>query len=57
MKPALWLLLIVSTASAVYVSTFADYTGATRALAGVGSGVGLVGSALGLWLTDDKKRP
>jgi hypothetical protein len=55
MKPVLWLLLFVSTAAAIYVSTFAHYTGTTRVLAGVGSGVVLVGSALGLWLTSDKK--
>jgi hypothetical protein len=55
MKPVLWLLLIVSTAAAVYVSTFAHYTGTTRVMAAVGSGVVLAGSALGLWLTSAKK--
>lgn len=55
MKPVLWLLLVISTAAAVYASTFAHYTGATRVLAGVGSGVVLVGSALGLWLTSSKE--
>ncbi|MER8236209.1 hypothetical protein ACIRQY_22505 [Streptomyces sp. NPDC101490] len=55
MKPVLWLLLLVSTAAAVYVSTFAHYTGATRILAAVGSGVVLVGSGMGLWLTSGKK--
>ncbi|MFH9694246.1 hypothetical protein [Streptomyces globisporus] len=55
MKPLLWLLLVVSTAAAVYVSTFAHYTGTMRVLAGVGTGVVFVGSALGLWLTSDKK--
>ncbi|MFF7780329.1 hypothetical protein ACFZCG_38685 [Streptomyces tanashiensis] len=51
MKPALWLLLAISTAAAVYISTFADYTGTTRVLASVGSGIVFVGSALGLWLS------
>lgn len=55
MKPALWLLLLISTAAAVYVSTFAHYTGTTRVLAGVGTGVVFVGSALGLWLTSGRK--
>ncbi|GHF97218.1 MULTISPECIES: hypothetical protein [Streptomyces] len=55
MRPALWLLLAISTAVAVYVSTFADYTGTTRVLASVGSGVVFVGSALGLWLTSSKE--
>ncbi|MFH8796925.1 hypothetical protein [Streptomyces sp. NPDC017941] len=55
MKPVLWLLLFVSAAAAVYVSTFAHYTGTMRVLAGVGTGVVFVGSALGLWLTSDKK--
>lgn len=55
MKPMLWLLLSVSTAAAVYVSTFAPYTGTTRVLASVGTGVVFVGSALGLWLTSGKR--
>ncbi|MFG3283314.1 hypothetical protein [Streptomyces sp. NPDC048111] len=55
MKPVLWLLLLVSTVAAVYVSTFAHYTGTTRILAGVGTGVVFVGSALGLWLANDKR--
>ncbi|WP_335941481.1 hypothetical protein [Streptomyces sp. PTD5-9] len=55
MKPVLWLLLLISTAAAVYVSTFAHYTGTTRVLAGVGTGVAFAGSALGLWLTSGKK--
>ncbi|WP_329197641.1 hypothetical protein [Streptomyces sp. NBC_01435] len=55
MKPVLWLLLFVSTVTAVYVSTFAHYTGTMRVLAGVGTGVVFVGSALGLWLTSGKK--
>ncbi|MCT2542515.1 hypothetical protein ACWIG3_21090 [Streptomyces celluloflavus] len=55
MKPVLWLLLFVSTVAAVYVSTFAHYTGTMRVLAGVGTGVVFVGSALGLWLTSGKK--
>ncbi|WP_238783051.1 hypothetical protein [Streptomyces monomycini] len=55
MKPVLWLLLVVSTAAAVYVSTFAHYTGTTRILAAVGTGVVFVGSALGLWLTSGRK--
>ncbi|MFE6665108.1 hypothetical protein ACFVFH_16310 [Streptomyces sp. NPDC057697] len=55
MKPVLWLLLLVSTAAAVYVSTFAHYTGTMRVLAGVGTGVVWVGSALGLWLTSSKE--
>ncbi|MEU8542434.1 hypothetical protein AB0C52_21030 [Streptomyces sp. NPDC048717] len=55
MKPVLWLLLVVSTVAAVYVSTFAHYTGTLRVLAGVGTGVVLVGSALGLWLAGGKK--
>lgn len=54
-KPVLWLLLFVSTVAAVYVSTFAHYTGTMRVLAGVGTGVVFVGSALGLWLTSAKK--
>ncbi|MEV7568692.1 hypothetical protein [Streptomyces tanashiensis] len=54
MKPALWLLLAISTAAAVYISTFADYTGTTRVLASVGSGIVFVGSALGLWLNNSK---
>ncbi|MFH8873729.1 hypothetical protein [Streptomyces griseus] len=55
MKPVLWLLLVVSTAAAIYVSTFAHYTGSTRVLAGVSAGVVLAGSALGLWLTSSRK--
>ncbi|MFJ6808438.1 hypothetical protein ACIQRK_20820 [Streptomyces anulatus] len=55
MKPVLWLLLAISTSAAVYVSTFAHYTGNTRVLAAVGTGVIFVGSALGLWLTSGKK--
>ncbi|MEV8626324.1 hypothetical protein [Streptomyces sp. NPDC051079] len=55
MRPALWLLFTISTAAAVYVSTCADYTGTTRVLASVASGVVFVGSSLGLWLTDSKE--
>ncbi|GGU78894.1 hypothetical protein GCM10010275_12130 [Streptomyces litmocidini] len=51
MRALLWLLLTASVLANVFVGTFSDWTGALRIVGSVGTGVVLLGSAVGLWLT------
>ncbi|WP_395361297.1 hypothetical protein ACHGLA_16585 [Streptomyces sp. YH02] len=51
MRFLLWLLLTASVLGNAYVNTLAGWTGATQTVASVGTGVALLGSAVGLWLT------
>ncbi|MET7756293.1 hypothetical protein ABZT27_16505 [Streptomyces sp. NPDC005389] len=51
MRSLLWLLLTASVLGNAYVNTFAGWTGATQIAASVCTGVVLLGSAAGLWLT------
>ncbi|MDX2562727.1 hypothetical protein PV371_24150 [Streptomyces sp. TX20-6-3] len=51
MRFLLWLLLTASVLGNAYVNTFAGWTGATQIAASVCTGVVLLGSAAGLWLT------
>ncbi|MER8045604.1 hypothetical protein [Streptomyces sp. NPDC094032] len=51
MRPLLWLLLAVAVVANVFLSTFSGYTGGTRILASVGTGVVTLGAGAGLWLT------
>ncbi|WP_318207984.1 MULTISPECIES: hypothetical protein [unclassified Streptomyces] len=51
MRFLLWLLLTASVLGNAYVNTLAGWTGSTQIVASVGTGVALLGSAVGLWLT------
>ncbi|MEV4425425.1 hypothetical protein ACN9M0_16175 [Streptomyces sp. R-07] len=51
MRALLWLLLAASVLANVFISTFAGWTGALQIVGSVGTGVVLLGSAVGLWLT------
>ncbi|MFF5783458.1 hypothetical protein ACFY8P_00560 [Streptomyces sp. NPDC012693] len=51
MRFLFWLLLTAGVLGNAYVNTFADWTGAAHATATVASGVAVLGSAVGLWLT------
>ncbi|MFF0477953.1 hypothetical protein [Streptomyces sp. NPDC004284] len=51
MRALLWLLLAASVLANVFISTFAGWTGALRIVGSVCTGVVLLGSAVGLWLT------
>ncbi|MFE9043821.1 hypothetical protein ACFY9F_20430 [Streptomyces sp. NPDC012421] len=56
MRPLLWLLLTVSVLANVAVSTFAGWTGAPQIAGSVGTGVVVIASAAGLWLTRPRTR-
>ncbi|MFF6775363.1 hypothetical protein ACFY8W_17585 [Streptomyces sp. NPDC012637] len=51
MRSLLWLLLAVAVVANVFVGTFSDLTGAAEVAASVSTGVVVIGSAVGLWLT------
>ncbi|MFI1658732.1 hypothetical protein ACH4ZU_28075 [Streptomyces sp. NPDC020472] len=51
MRALLWLLLTASVLANVFVGTFAGWSGPLRIVGSVGTGVVLLGSAAGLWLT------
>ncbi|MFE0650229.1 hypothetical protein ACFVZH_16755 [Streptomyces sp. NPDC059534] len=51
MRFLLWLLLAAAVLGNAYVNTFADFTGAAHVVASACSGVAVLGSAVGLWLT------
>ncbi|MFF0555477.1 hypothetical protein [Streptomyces sp. NPDC004266] len=51
MRALLWLLLTASVLANVFVGTFAGWSGPLRIVGSVGTGVVLLGSAVGLWLT------
>ncbi|MCZ0980099.1 hypothetical protein O1L60_17055 [Streptomyces diastatochromogenes] len=51
MRALLWLLLTASVLANVFISTFAGWTGSLQIVGSVGTGVVLLGSAVGLWLT------
>ncbi|MEU4079512.1 hypothetical protein [Streptomyces venezuelae] len=51
MRFVLWLLLAASVVANACVNTLAGLTGAAQITASVGTGVVLLGSAVGLWLT------
>ncbi|MFI6419667.1 hypothetical protein ACIBG6_20015 [Streptomyces sp. NPDC050842] len=56
MRFLLWLLFAAGVLANVYVNTFAGWTGATHVTASLGSGVLVLGSAVGLWLTRARVR-
>ncbi|MET9723580.1 hypothetical protein [Streptomyces zaomyceticus] len=51
MRFLLWLLLAAAVLGNAYINTFAHLSGATHVAASVCSGVAVLGSAIGLWLT------
>lgn len=51
MRALLWLLLAVSVLANVFVSTFSGWTGGLEIVGSVCTGVVLIGSGVGLWLT------
>ncbi|MFE5485209.1 hypothetical protein [Streptomyces sp. NPDC056527] len=51
MRALLWLLLTASVLANVFVSSFSGWTGGLQVAGSVCTGVLLVGSAVGLWLT------
>ncbi|MER5963794.1 hypothetical protein [Streptomyces sp. NPDC002057] len=51
MRFLLWLLFTAGVLGNAYINTLAHLTGAAHLAASVGSGVAVLGSAVGLWLT------
>lgn len=56
MRFLLWLLFTTGVLANAYVNTFAGWTGAAHVTASVCSGVLVLGSAVGLWLTRAQAR-
>lgn len=56
MRFLLWLLLTAGVLANVCINTFAGWTGAAHVTATLGSGVLVLGSAVGLWLTRSRTR-
>ncbi|MEU7293240.1 hypothetical protein AB0A76_08565 [Streptomyces exfoliatus] len=55
MRFLFWLLLAAGALGNVYINIFAGLTGATHIAAGAASGVAVLGSAVGLWLTRTRR--
>ncbi|WP_188266836.1 MULTISPECIES: hypothetical protein [unclassified Streptomyces] len=51
MRPVFWLMLTLSVVANVYVNTFSGWEGAQQVVGSSGTGVVVLGSAVGLWLT------
>ncbi|MFD3532381.1 hypothetical protein [Streptomyces sp. NPDC058664] len=56
MRFLFWLLLTAGVLGNAYINIVAEWTGATHVTASVGSGVAVLGSAVGLWLTRARVR-
>ncbi|MFB7590352.1 hypothetical protein [Streptomyces sp. NPDC056169] len=56
MRFLLWLLLTAGVLVNLYVNTFSGWTGAAHVAASICSGVFVLGSAVGLWLTRARAR-